>query len=157
VTLGGKPGVFFFSLDAGNSLAAYAARALLNLPYYAASMTVENDGTVIDYDSSRSGNDGARLVASYRPTGNSFEATPGTLEYFLTERYCLYHLDRRGRPYRLEIHHPPWPLQPAEARFTTNTMARAAGVSLPAVEPLLHFAERQDMVGWAPRGLSTSE
>jgi uncharacterized protein len=153
VTLDGKPGVYFFSLDAGNSLAAYAARALLNLPYFPATMSVESDGTVIDYDSNRSGDRSARLVASYRPTGARFEAQPGTLEYFLTERYCLYHLNRGGEPYRLEIHHPPWPLQPAEARIAINTMATAAGIALPAVEPLLHFAKRQDMVGWAPHGI----
>ncbi len=153
VTVGGKPGVYFFSLDAGNSLAAYAARALLNLPYFPASMTVESEGTEIAYESRRSGDRDARLVASYRPSGGSIQARPGTLEYFLTERYCLYHRDHRGRPYRLEIHHPPWPLQPAEARFTSNTMASAAGITLPAVEPLLHFAARQDMVGWAPHKL----
>jgi len=139
--------------NAGGALAAYAARAMLNLPYYPASMTVGNDGTAIDYDSSRSADRAVTLVASYQPAGAAFAARPGTIEYFLTERYCLYHVDRRGRPYRLEIHHPPWPLQAAEARFATNTMAQAAGITLPAIEPLLHFSRRQDMVAWAPKGI----
>jgi uncharacterized protein YqjF (DUF2071 family) len=77
----------------------------------------------------------------------------GTLEYFLTERYCLYAVHRHGSPYRLEIHHPPWPLESAEAEIRVNTMATAAGIVLPAIPPLLHFAKRQDMVAWGPGAL----
>jgi uncharacterized protein YqjF (DUF2071 family) len=72
---------------------------------------------------------------------------PGTLEYFLTERYCLYVVDG-SRVRRLEIHHRPWRLQPAELEIATNTMADAAGISLPTVPPLLHFSARQDMVAF---------
>jgi uncharacterized protein YqjF (DUF2071 family) len=70
--------------------------------------------------------------------------------YFLTERYCLYQQHHSGVPYRLEIHHPPWLLQPAEAELTRNTMADAAGLSVPAMKPLLHFSKRQDIAAWAP-------
>ena len=41
-----------------------------------------------------------------------FDRRPGTLEHFLTERYCLYTADG-GRLYRAELHHPPWRLQAA--------------------------------------------
>jgi uncharacterized protein YqjF (DUF2071 family) len=75
-------------------------------------------------------------------------AVPGTLEYFLTERYCLYTMTRSGEPRRLEIHHKPWPLQTADAQIAVNTMARAAGITLPAVAPLVHFAKRMDVVTW---------
>ena len=127
-----RPGVYFFSLDAGSTLAVQAARFLLNLPYYSAAMSVTPNAGNIEYDSRR--HDGAAtLAASYRPVGAPFEAVSGSLEYFLTERYCLYNLDRRAVPYRLEIHHPPWPLQPADAEFTRNTMADAARVSAWAV------------------------
>jgi hypothetical protein len=68
----------------------------------------------------------------------------------LTERYCLYSA-AKGRVYRGEIHHPPWLLQEAEAQITHNSKAEAAGLSLPAEPPLLHFARRQDMVAWAPQ------
>lgn len=80
-------------------------------------------------------------------------AAPGSLEYFLTERYCLYHSDHRGRPYRLEIHHPPWRLQNAHAQLVTNRMAAVNGITLPAAEPLLHFSKRQDIVAWGPEPL----
>jgi uncharacterized protein YqjF (DUF2071 family) len=154
VRVGDKPGIYFFSLDAGSRLAVQAARRLLNLPYFYAVMSVTPDGDAIGYDSQRDdGSAAATFAASYRPAGAPFEAQHGSLEYFLTERYCLYNLDRHHAPYRLEIHHPPWRLQPADAEFTRNTMADAAGVALPDMLPLLHFSRRQDMVAWAPSAL----
>src|SRR5688572_23607998 len=122
VRVGDRPGVFFFSLDAGSTLAVQTARALLNLPYYSAAMTVVAEAGRVRYDSQRDGGVDARLSATYRPVGPARQATHGSLEYFLTERYCLYNLHRGGAAYRLEIHHPPWPLQSAEAEFTRNTM-----------------------------------
>ena len=146
-----KPGIYFFSLDAGSTLAVHAARALLNLPYYSAAMSVTPNGDSIEYDSRRDDpSAAATFSANYRPAGAPIAVISGSLEYFLTERYCLYNLDRRGRPYRLDIHHPPWSLQLADAEFTRNTMADATGLSLPDVNPLLHFARRQDAVAWTP-------
>jgi uncharacterized protein YqjF (DUF2071 family) len=152
-----KPGVYFFSLDAGSGLAVQTARTLLNLPYYSATMAVTSRDGWVDYRSRRERDaPNAVLEASYRPIGAPFRALDGTLEHFLTARYCLYNLDRGGTPYRLEIHHPLWPLQTAEAAFSRNTMAAAAGISLPPTPPLLHFSKRQDMVAWAPTRLERS-
>ena len=154
VRVGGKPGVCFFSLDAGSRPAVWAARSWFNLPYFAASMSVSADGDTIHYHSRRSGDaGGAVLDATYRPSGAPFEPANGSLEHFLTERYCLYHVSRLGAPYRLEIHHPPWTLQRADAEFTRNTMAAAAGLPLPDSMPLLHFSRRQDIVAWLPEYL----
>jgi len=61
---------------------------------------------------------------------------------WLAERYCLYVVER-GRALRADIHHPPWPLQPAEATIGLNTMARPLGLELDS-EPLLHYSARQD-------------
>lgn len=153
VRVDGKPGVYFFSLDAGNPVAVQAAWLTLNLPYFSASMNVVLDEGEVRYSSRRLNDPAAQLTATYRPTGDAFTPRPGTLEYFLTERYCLYALNHRRQPYRLDIHHPPWRLQPADARFVNNTMAAAAGLTLPATPPLLHFARRQDMVAWGPEKL----
>jgi uncharacterized protein len=154
VRVGGRPGIYFFSLDAGSTLAVQAARTLLNLPYYTAAMTVREQADAIECDSRRTeGPPEATLSIAYRPLGPPFQAAPATLEYFLTERYCLYNLDHRGAPYRLDIHHPPWRLQPADAELIRNTMSDAAGLSLPDVKPLLHFSKRQDMVAWLPSAL----
>ena len=77
----------------------------------------------------------------------------GTLEHWLTERYCLY-TTVKGRVYRGEIHHEPWPLQNAEADIPVNTMAKASGITLRDTKPLLHFARRLDVLIWPLRRIS---
>jgi uncharacterized protein YqjF (DUF2071 family) len=150
-----RPGVYFFSLDAGRRLAVVAARTLLNLPYYSAAMTVERSTDGVRYDSKRRGRLPAEFGATYSAAGVPFTPSPGSLEYFLTERYCLYHYNRRGEPYRLEIHHLPWLLQGARATITTNTMGAASRLTIDSAPPvLLHFARRQDVIAWAPTRLS---
>jgi uncharacterized protein YqjF (DUF2071 family) len=147
---GPRPGVYFFSLDAGNHMAVAAARRFFKLPYYRAEMRLSEREGRIRYASRRThpGAPPAQFVARYGPTGGIYHSRPGTLESWLTDRYCLYTVDRRGRLYRGEIQHAPWPLQPAAAEIEINTMAAAAGIILPKTPPLLHFARRADMVAW---------
>src|SRR5688500_11938031 len=149
VRAAGRGGVYFFSLDASNPVAVGVARTLAHLPYYTAEMQVDEQDSWVAYTSRRKISDSpAELVAKYRPLGAPVPPVPGTLEHFLTERYCLFTTDKRSRAFTLDIHHPPWPLQSAEAEFAVNTMAAAAGIGLPDTPPLLHFAKRQDMVAW---------
>lgn len=145
-----RPGVYFFSLDAGNALAVAAARRGFRLPYFRAKMRVQEQDGIIQYTSTRThaGAPPAQFIARYGPTGGIYHSAPGSLEAWLTERYCLYTVDSHGRAYRAEIHHVRWPLQPASAEIEINTMAEAAGITLPADAPLLHFARRLDMVNW---------
>jgi uncharacterized protein YqjF (DUF2071 family) len=152
-SLGGKPGVYFFSLDAASALAVAGARATYFLPYFRARMhtRVGADGTV-DYASRRSDRRGrpAEFHARYRPSGPVAYAKPGTLDHWLTERYALYAVDSSARVYRADIEHPQWPLQPVEATIDVNTMAAAAGIDLPTTPPRLSFASRVDVVVWRP-------
>jgi uncharacterized protein YqjF (DUF2071 family) len=155
VSAGGKPGVYFFSLDAARLLAVIGARRGLGLPYYHASMRVSVVTGSVDYESRRIAARGAEFTARYRASGPPYLAAPGSLDYFLTERYCLY--ARKGhRPYRLEIDHQPWRLQPAVADIARNSMIDAAGLPTPPGPPLLHFAQLQDMVAWLPETLGSS-
>jgi uncharacterized protein YqjF (DUF2071 family) len=144
-----KPGVYFFSLDAGNPLAVLGARIGFNLPYFNAKMGFTEDNDRIRYHSHRthSGAKAADFEAEYGPVGEVYTSQPGALDHWLTERYCLYTTSGK-RLYRADIHHLQWPLQPAAAEITTNTMAAAAGIQLPSQPPLLHFAKRIDMVNW---------
>ena len=157
VTRGGRPGVWFFSLDAANPVAVRAARWRFHLPYFDARMAADPDGPAGDgvrYRSVRThrGAAAAAFAARYRPTGPAHRAAAGTLEHWLTERYCLYAADARGGVHRGEIDHAPWPLQPAEAKVRRNTMADPLGVALPdGSAPLLHFARRVDVVAWELR------
>jgi uncharacterized protein len=151
VTSGDRRGVYFFSLDAANALAVGAARLLVGLPYFRAEMRVERAEGAIHYRSRRRGaGSGAEFVARYHPIGDPFTPAVGSLEHWLTERYCLYTVRRRNRVRRLDIDHEPWRLQPAAAEVSLNTMTAPLGLRLPSIAPLLHFALRQDMVGWAP-------
>ena len=146
-TIDGRPGIWFFSLDADRLAAALAARLTYRLPYRHARMGIARAGSRIAYHS-RAG--GAVLRAAYEPAGEPAFPEPGTLEHFLTERYCLYTRDRRGRLRRADIHHRPWPLQPARAELAENTMTGPIGIELPDAEPLLHFSARQDVLVWPP-------
>jgi uncharacterized protein len=157
VRVANRPGVYFFSLDAGRWLAVAVARTLLNLPYHAADMAVERHGDDLRYESARRRGHPARFEAAYAAVGAPFAAPAGSLEHFLTERYCLYHHDRRGQPYRLDIHHRPWSLQVARATITTNTMAAASRLTLDGAAALVHFARRQDVVAWPPVRLAAGD
>jgi uncharacterized protein len=146
----GKPGVYFFSLDAANPLAVMVARCFFHLPYFRARMSsVDREGWIA-YSSSRThrGARDAEFVAQYRPTGDTIEAGSDSIDRWLTERYCLYTLDRRGRPLRQEIDHVVWPLQRAEANIERNTMTEPLGIDTARDAPLLHFSGRLEVVVW---------
>jgi uncharacterized protein YqjF (DUF2071 family) len=150
VTLNGKPGVYFFSLDAASLPAVWAARTFFRLPYFHAQMSVETaqdaKGHFIMYDSRRRGNT-AEFRGRYRPSSDVQKSEMGSLEHWLTERYCLYTVDA-GRVFRAEVHHQPWPLQQAEADLEVNNVAAASGISLPSSPPLLHFGRKLDVLIW---------
>jgi uncharacterized protein YqjF (DUF2071 family) len=149
VTAGGRPGIWFFSLDASSQLAVEVARRTYELPYFRARMTLGRQGEWIEFESARVGSAEHPYVfcARYRPSAAVAQAAPGSLEEFLVERYCLYAVDRRGRLCRADIHHPPWPLQKADAEVELTTMAPRE-VRLSEEPPLTHFAAREDVVIW---------
>jgi uncharacterized protein YqjF (DUF2071 family) len=152
VTRDGRPGVYFFSLDAGNRLAVAGARATYHLPYFRALMTVTRvPAGPVQYHSHRThhGARPAELSVEYKPIGDVYRSASGTLDHFLTERYCLYALDDQQRVYRADIAHERWPLQPAEVRIVTNTMASAAGMDVVG-PPRAAFARRMDVEVWWP-------
>src|SRR5579864_7721968 len=127
----GIPGVYFFSLDAASLPAVVGARAMYKLPYRHAAMVIRSSRDSFEYTSSRLQMPRpADFLATYAPVSAPRVREKGSLEYFLTERYCLYAVDR-GQVLRAYIHHKPWPLQDAEAEFYKNSMAEAAGIELP--------------------------
>ena len=149
VTAGGKPGIWFFSLDTSSRGAVEAARRLYRLPYFHARMSVEHRGGRVHYSSTRR-ESGRPFVFSgdYAAAGEPFTAEPGSLEEFLTERYCLYARRPDGSLWRNEVHHAPWPLQKAEAGIETNTMLAFHGLHVEGPPALLHYAHRIDVVVW---------
>ena len=147
----GLAGVYFFSLDAGSALAVLGARVLFHLPYYLAKMRRETrpDG-VVRYESSRRlVKRSARFSGEYLGLGRveTGRSLPGSIEYFLTERYCLF-TPFGGRMLVGHIHHLPWPLEKAEAEFRVNEVAGAHGIVLPQRKPVLHFARELEVYIW---------
>jgi uncharacterized protein len=145
VTAHGKPGIWFFSLDASSGLAVELARRTYRLPYFHARMRAARSGEWVLYECERSADPQRAFRGRYRPVGEAHSPERSSLESFLTERYCLYTVDDRARLCRAEIHHRPWPVQAAEAELELNTMAPFA---LPDEEPLCHFSRRLDVVIW---------
>ncbi len=154
VTCQGKAGVYFFSLDAGSLSAVWGARVFYRLPYWKASMKVKGKGKPeIDYRSKREhGPRPAIFRAKYGPTSPASSAVHGSVEYFLSERYCLYSTNGK-RVYRANIHHLPWPLQDAQYQIEEDSMGAAAGITLPEKPDLANFARELKVLVWAPERL----
>jgi uncharacterized protein YqjF (DUF2071 family) len=146
-TVGGKPGVYFFSLDADEWAAVLAARVIYRAPFFKADMDCTPEGDDTYFRCHRTHGPAAEFEGRYGPSGPVANAAPGSLDYWLCERYCMYTTDKRGRILRADIHHPPWPLRPAFLDLQRNTMARHIGIELTG-QPLLHLAQRQDLVFW---------
>jgi uncharacterized protein len=144
----GRSGVWFFSLDATSWVAVRTAR-LFGLPYYDAQMAVDLGEDVVHYKSARLHTSASvEFEASYRPIGPVYHSVPGTLDHWLTERYCLYGARKHGQVVYGDIHHISWPLQPAEAQVRMNTMMQPVGIELPDSKPVSHFARYQEVVAW---------
>jgi uncharacterized protein len=153
VTLQGIPGIFFFSLDASNPIAVALARSLFHLPYFNAIMSSKRVDDAIHYYSRRTHKNAppAELQAVFWPTTPIFFAQRGSLEHWLTERYCLYTVIPGKGVYRGDIHHIQWRLQLAELEAKKDTMAIAHNIYLPDVPPLLHYSQRQEVLIWPPK------
>jgi uncharacterized protein len=145
----GVPGVWFFSLDANSSVAVLGARTVYNLPYFNARITLEQTGDRIVYASERTDEPPADFHATWAIGEKLPQSKPDSLDFFLTERYCLY-CTRGERLYRLRIHHRPWPLQAATLQNYGSTMIESHGLKTPTGEPLIHYAEELGVEFWSP-------
>jgi uncharacterized protein YqjF (DUF2071 family) len=167
VVADGKPGVFFFSLDASDWFTVHAARARFSLPYYHARVRLhEKEGnpprgnghhsgasypfSTIHFHCQRFGKSSEKpaFTGQYQPVSPVFYSVPDSLDAWLTERYCLYAEHASGAIYRGNIHHLPWPLQQAEADVSHNTIAKACQIPLSGLPALLHYVDRIDVIVW---------
>src|ERR671920_883834 len=139
VHLDGVPGIWFFSLDASNAIAALGARLTFHLPYFNARMSLEQRERTIYFTSKRTHPQAApaEFEAVWTVGKRLPRCGPGSLEFFLTERYCLYSA-RGDTLYRAQIFHRPWPLHGAHLASFHSTMIEAQGLPSPMGDPLLH-------------------
>jgi uncharacterized protein YqjF (DUF2071 family) len=143
----GLPGVWFFSIDASSRLAALGVRRIYHVPAFHARMTLEPVGEWQEAECVRVGEPGRVFAARYRVTGETLHAEPGSLEWFLTERYRLFSTDASA-----EMHHDRWVLSPAEAEVE---LASIVPFSLDGAPRCCHFAFRQDALIWPPEPIAS--
>lgn len=140
----GVPGVWFFSLDAANPVAVAMARMVWKLNYVSAKFRVRSEADLCTYEVKRY--HGASSRIAWR-VGTPLPPTErGTLEHFLTERYCLYSASK-GRIWRGMVHHEPWTLCSADVPELDDTLVAAAGIDVEG-PPLCHAAKPVHVHGW---------
>jgi uncharacterized protein YqjF (DUF2071 family) len=153
----GVPSVWFLSLDAASRLAVWGARKFYHLPYFYARMSLGQAGNRIDYSSTRCDKHGppAQFSAAWFIGERLTESSPGSLEFFLTERYCL-DTQHKGKLYRARIHHQPWPLRAATLQQLKSSVLESHGLPAPAGDPLLHYSEELSVNIWPLREAQSS-
>lgn len=148
----GIPGIWFPSLDADHLLAVWAARIAYRLCYHHARIQLTRDATALRFRVHREDGDAARAMfdAAWQPAECMFDALPGSLDFFLIERYVLY-CGTADRLMRARIHHRPWPLRHASLLNLESTMLETQGLPAPTLAPLVHAqAQSFDVAVWPP-------
>ena len=136
----GKPGVWFFTLEAARLAAVLGARAAYHLPYRWSSMSVSSRPDRVEYSSKRFLGKGATRV-TIEP-GERFTVEP--FDNFLTARFRL--ITARGtRIGFADIAHPPWPWQRARVLELEEDLVENSGVPAPSGEPVVHFSRAIDV------------
>jgi len=148
-----RAGVWFFSLDARNPLACWAARKMFYLSYYWARMSIQIRDRRVEYRSERRLME-ATFVGDYAPVGEIWQARPGSLEHWLTERYCLFTQSPTGQLCYADVHHGPWQLQQAHLELKRNSMTQPLNLQLPNSPELLFYAPHIDVLSWPLRRLT---
>ena len=144
---GREPGVYFFSLDAASALAVLGARVSLGLPYFLARGRLRGS----NYRLRRLGRAGGHCEVDYAVGTPLGPAEPGSLDFFLIERYVL-HARRGPSLWSVQVHHRPYPLQGVQVRQLRQSLTDADG--LPTVldgSPLAHFSPGVDVAIFPPR------
>lgn len=142
-----EPGVWFFSLDCNSRVAVLAARTSFFLPYFNANIELKQEDKTISYHLERTDEPTAAFSAGWEILETLPTSEPGSLEFFLTERYCLYSA-RKDKIYRARIRHQPWPLRRANLGAFESTMLEVHGLQTPNCPALLHYAEEVNVDIW---------
>ncbi len=150
VIVDGKPGLWYFSLDATSRFAVLLAKCIFALPYSDSKIAMTRDGMWRRFFNRRTeaGRVTAELDVEYRPVGPVFQAPANTLDHWLTARYCLYTRNPQGEILRGEIDHAPWRLRNVQAIVHRNTMVNALGLALPDQCPRVLYSDYNRVGSW---------
>lgn len=141
----GRPGVWFFSLDAANDWITIGARLMLGAPYHRAELDIRaGDGLL--YTGMRAG----RATATYRlhvQPGQHMK--PTALDVWLTHRWRAY-TRHAGLLLEIPVRHEPWPLQTATVTNVEESLTAAAGLPAPHAAALAHYSDGVTGVAFGP-------
>ncbi|HUF63210.1 MAG TPA: DUF2071 domain-containing protein [Verrucomicrobiales bacterium] len=131
VDASGRPGVWFYSLDCNQPLAVWIGRRGFHLPYFHSRMRARRNGGTIVYHSARRGS-GREATAEYvwRAPAAYAPAEPGSLAFFLVERYRLFSVDELGRLWTGQVRHAPYRVGSPAVKSVSLEPALAAGFHL---------------------------
>jgi uncharacterized protein YqjF (DUF2071 family) len=150
----GRPGVWFFSLDCNQPLAVELARRVFHLPYQHAAMSAERLGNGVHYRSRRRRAERKCAESNYAPSGEMRPAEPGTLEWFLVERYLLFSTNRSGRIFTGQVSHSPYRIASANCRKWSVEPLQLNGFADPKRQPdSMLVAESVDVAVFPLRGV----
>jgi uncharacterized protein YqjF (DUF2071 family) len=150
VKVGGRPGVYFFSIECNAPFADLVANLLFDFPYKPATMNYRVDGPSIAIDSARGGGsaNAANFSAKYQPVGDAFTPAPGSLEDFLLSRFASFSVANTGAVLRGDLHHDVWTIRRAQADISVNSLAKSAGIDVLDRAPQLFYSQGTDTVVW---------
>jgi uncharacterized protein YqjF (DUF2071 family) len=146
----GRPGVWFYSLDCDQPSAVHIARRFYHLPYCHARIRSSRDDGV-RYEAQRRGETAADRFAWQRGT-TAAPAQPGTLDFFLIERYRLFAADPQGRLHTGRVHHEPYQICHPTVFEWSFEVARLAGFTCQGPPVTAHAAARVDVAIHALEG-----
>lgn len=149
----GRPGVYFFSLDAASWLAVRAARAMWSLPYFYAAMQARQNEDIFCYSSQRRDETPASLEVTFS-VGEVLPQPPAdSIEFYFLERYLLF-TERQGRIVEGQVHHVPYPVRQATVTSLKDTLIPPAGLSISGAPEYAHFSPGVDVDIFGLRSLT---
>lgn len=148
---GDRAGVWFFSLDAASRLAVFGARRFWNLNYVHSRISLDRDGDVVQYRVKRVREPNITMQCAWRAGAPCELSQNGQLANFLTERYSMYSMDRRGRLLRGDIWHEPWRLREAELLELDDDLVASAGVRVGEAQPIVYHVDGIQAEAWPIR------
>jgi uncharacterized protein YqjF (DUF2071 family) len=135
----GRPGVWFYSLDTPKHLPNWIARTFFHLNYRFARIQVEDNGISRSYRSELwMGTDwDAPQEYEWLRVGEPFTAEPGSLDFFLAERYRLFAYNYANRQLMTgQVHHQAYPLQQVNLKRYSKRIFTLNGLSKPDSLPV---------------------
>lgn len=136
----GKPGVYFFSLEAEKRFSAFVSRNLSGMPYEKAEIQ-RSEGKYVSSNAFR------KFFLDVEFAIKEKRADKTEIEKFLTERYAAY-VDIKGKLFRYDIHHKEWEIKTVDIQ-KLHLDYRLPGLEFAQKQPdLVHYSDGVEVLAW---------